>query len=405
MKPAHLLLSALALLIATPALAWMPTQSGQEFPWQDEKVFQSCGQVCLLHKANETLSLQAVYILRKIAALQKDSSRVKTELAGYCDTVTTPAESDGDCLKRYIRSQISYLSDIRAAIIQNASHAEELRSTVKMYDVYGNEVARAPLPKPVFESHYDDGKAPQVPYVATIDDLRRDYGKLARQAAPEAIRYTERVTEAPEMQRFDAPPSIDQFVKFKEISRDPGNPAAGTFLVAQTDALGRPVPDLVRYKAAMDEWKKTVPSGTDTEGQIAADDRKVFRQNELKRGGIVRAIAFDQDLSPDLRKAYNEARGLVVASARNALVAGGVTAGRFAPTLAFGAAGARATDSRMPASLVDGSDPSAQLGTVTGYENPPPAAVVPGSRESYFTVTLGPQEIDRAIQNLKGDAY
>src|ERR1043165_5182638 len=94
-----ILLSAAAALLAPVAPAFavsggIPNEYHAELPWTDSKTYRPCGVGCLYEKANENISLEALYILRKIEFLRTASdTEVQNNLAGFCFS----GESGRDC--------------------------------------------------------------------------------------------------------------------------------------------------------------------------------------------------------------------------------------------------------------------------------------------------------------------
>lgn len=247
-----------------------PAKASGSSQWDDQKSFVDCGQSCLYQKANENLSLQALYLVQKIGALkdlkdQGKDSAILNNLQGFC----LQGEVGADCFNRYKRLQVFALQKIRAAMVQNADAAARLRS-------------EAPVVS------YGDGKTrkPQVPYVVTYEDLKKEYAELQRLGGED---YRQWADSRP------FKPSKDDFVKFKTIYRDPENPKAGTLQIVERDASGNVAYDDAAYQRALKNYENQMEGQNGDLSKVRAGKGNQLKGNDVeKNSGSVSVGAFKE---------------------------------------------------------------------------------------------------------------
>ncbi len=220
-----------------------PTAQAQanKFPWQDSK-FEDCGQSCLYGKATEMTSVQALYLTNILMAAKaaSDLDGLNRIAKNFC----LPGEVYQDCKKRFLFAGIISLRKMGYSINKNGE-AAALLSNRK--DIPGKGPVGDPMAA-TFERLKAAGepdKKGQLPYIATIDDLQKEYDRARSTVTEDYHKWLDSIPREP---------SKDEFVKFKEIPRDPSNPAAGTFTVPEKDALGKPKIDEAKYQAAKTKY-------------------------------------------------------------------------------------------------------------------------------------------------------
>ena len=131
------LVSTLAVPVyAGPKEEQMATQVAvSQLPWNDQKSFQDCGQVCALEKGSQNLSMQALYLLQRISDLRDiyrvgGYPQVSSELASYCPNVSGTNAQDNArvCLEQYISIQTYSIRAIRTELIKNKLAVESYKS-------------------------------------------------------------------------------------------------------------------------------------------------------------------------------------------------------------------------------------------------------------------------------------
>jgi hypothetical protein len=332
----------------------------ENFPWQAPD-FEDCGQACLYHKANENVSLQAVYVLRKIAILQDNPQKARENLPGFCKEF----EQDESCVKRYLRVQIPRLRRMRTALVLNSDSAAKLKS---------------PRQKAVFEQgDRTDGKLPQVPYVSSYEDLKKEHAKMRGLISEEFRRFADSVSR---------PPARDEFIQFREIDRDPEDPRSGKMVVAVTGPDGRHAIDERAYLAALKDYEQ--------HAQTAIDDRKALLENlpevaKLDRlPGAPRSL--DARTADESRQAFTEARGTIIDTANRVLKRSGVVADTK-PSAELSFNGPKVA--RSPANKQK----------YTGKEKVHAVKRLKEGRRDFYTVVLAPEDLEAEVHRLEGERY
>lgn len=240
--------TALALSLSARADDGMGTQAPPpQFSFTNPDQYQECGQACLYQKANENLSLQALYTIQKLQRIRDSIMNSQTspleaeqavhEIQPYClDYFPSRNPQHGDsgfddnakkCLYRYIEVQAPLLRQMRKAIVQNEDHAALLQSKAAIIE------SRNPPP----------ARRPQTPYLPTLAELD---AQQKRDASYEG--HLERLTTNEYKKWIDdavpKPPSCEsEFPITRPMPRDPSNPSAGSFTVIERDKNGMPKVD------------------------------------------------------------------------------------------------------------------------------------------------------------------
>ena len=291
--------------------------------WADSSQYDSCGQSCLYQKGNENISLQALYLVKKItnmsAILQgnetgsdnPNAAAVLNELqSDYCpeeDKTDTAAASR--CLKRYIQTQLPVLRSIRSSLAKNE-------------DMQGQLLA-APGGRGTFSVLQDSkapSKRPQTPSFAKEDELlTTDEGQKHLQMLA-SEQYQNWVSD---IQR-NAPNPKD-FVLTTEVPRDPTDPKSEKITRIVRDGRGNPVPDGKAYAKAKldyDNGVKGINGGTGLanhngmDAVMKSDAFKQLQKNKTNLDFQDNTVAYTKAKQPVLTKiddvAFREARNQAV---------------------------------------------------------------------------------------------
>lgn len=280
--------------ISSNSFAGSTASSGQTAPqpgptsWKDPK-FETCGFDCLYQKANENLGLQAKYMAQKLVELEGlgDDSVRRSVLGEFCFA----NESNSACYDRYKKLQIYALKKVHSAMVQNYDSAAKVSNQSGSKDFHRTYVEGQ-------TNGNAQKKEPQSPYVITWEDLQKEYAALRDKGSRNFQEFAD---------KMPFKPSPEDFVKYEEKPRDPGNPAAGTILVISREKDGKIAIDEAKYKDALDRYEKRM--------------KDVLRDMELakpQRGQKVSNKSDPADLqsatSPLNKEVFTEARKIIVES-------------------------------------------------------------------------------------------
>ncbi len=271
-------------------------------PWTDS-AFRSCGVSCTYEKANENLSLEALYILKKLETLKSAGDlTIENNLAEFC-LPTEPNQKAAQsraraCYERYLRVQVGILKRIRTAIVANSDMAGALR-TQKLRP----EDAAIPVVS-VEPSDAATPKLSQVPYLPTTEDLQAEYRRGRAITSPEYERWARSIPREP---------ARDDFVKFREIPRDAENPEGEKIVIVDTNPDGAPRYDEAAFQAALTRYR---------------EDKRIYDQDlegmlGYRPSGTRPPEMNDSVVAAESKAAFNQARGVMVMTTNRALVQGG----------------------------------------------------------------------------------
>lgn len=363
-----------SVLAADPSQPGQPSQPGLKgdarpgLPWTDS-AFRSCGVACTYEKANENLSLEALYILKKLAALKNASdfrTTIQNNLAEFCLS-TEPNQKSGQsreraCYERYLRVQVGILKRIRTAIVANSDMAGALR-TQKVRP----EDATVPVVS-VEPSDAETPRIPQVPYLPTYEDLQEEYRRGRALTSPEYERWAKSVPREP---------ARDDFVKFREIPRDPENPEGEKMVIVDSNRDGTPKYDDVAFQAALARYREDKAIyDRDLEGMLGYRV-PATRPPEMN----------DSVVAAESKTAFNHARGVMVVTTNRALVQGGAVPREMSFTSAGRASGS--------STVTPTSDAQAAF---DGAERVRPVQPTTQGRDVY--VAAAPADLDTEIGKL-----
>lgn len=250
----------------------------------------TCGMACRYHRANDNLTLQALYLVTKIqkveAELQRDSESMaaRTALGGFCKT---SSEDLGDCFSRYKVFQRVALLDIRQAIGKN----EDMIAQLTLGRKSDGSVEGTAL---TFNSGEDATYFPDIP---TLAELEAAYlkGKLK----PAGSKYSRS-----EIQKWSQELVIN-------------NPKEKYFQFTPKPVVGNPYQDektsysLYMKNPATGEDKKAVQLYRDSEKTVkefAKDEKKEIADNETKVITPTKKLKDDDAVS---YQAFTQARSVV----------------------------------------------------------------------------------------------
>ena len=279
--------SLIVLLSSAPALAVTPD------PF--------CNPACALQKANDNLTLQIRYLITKIDTLKaslaaQDDTAVLDNLGDFCFTSTN--EGAAECLARYQRFQVIALERMKNAVSQNQNSLATLK--YKAESVESNQRSLDTLP-----------------VVPTLAEMQANFQKTSkkREKAEDFSKW------ARDMSR---PPSMDDFVQFKEIPRDPDNKAAGMLTVVRTDPQG-----LADQKKAYDAAVATYKQGL---GKQMQDDVVHINTNIGTGNQKITSLTItkpNDTTTKESQQSYKDARmDIIRAFAAKEVTVGGAVPGR-----------------------------------------------------------------------------
>jgi hypothetical protein len=289
------------------------TETEKQLPWTNKKDYQDCGMSCLYEKGNENLSLQAMYIMNKIEALEGavragNHSEAFERLGRYCTeeerNATKPDATA--CMSRYAREQILVLRKIELAVATNAVNAGRFKNGPEL------DVKAGP---PIFSMLQDPDaktpKMPQTPYVPKFNELVDQYKRETATLTDLMSADYERWSSA----RY-AKPQQDDYVVMQEVNRDPANKKSGSLMVVKKTKDGKPIKDLQAYRNAHNRWdqmQKTYKKDMENALKAARERRSKQRTMELD------TVAMNKN-----REIFGDARQPIVQAANKQAKAAGI---------------------------------------------------------------------------------
>lgn len=259
---------------------------------------EDCNQYCLYQKANETIGIQAIYLLQKLGNLKAgvahmDEDEFRKQVPGFC----LKGEAKDDCWKRYRDLQVVHLYKMRSAMIQNGEAAAQLSSNLENGKTRKNG---ATFYRPSSEGRKAKGDPS---YVVTFEDLQKESTRLQFLSGNDFQRWASRLPREP---------SKDDFIRMKEIPRDPGNPEAGTFLIVDRDSDGKFRYDEKRYEAAVKGYRE----------EMAQHYRRMGADMAMPADSAPKN--FKAALGPNDKEYFRESRAQYVSSISSLAKAGGI---------------------------------------------------------------------------------
>jgi hypothetical protein len=280
-----------------------------------EKTEASCGMACRYHRANDNLTLQALYLITKMKKIDEalgngEETRAKTALGGFCTDSGEEAEA---CFDRYKAFQRVALLQIRQAIGKNEEMIARLTSGRKNDGtVEGDTVS--------FGANADPEA--YVPEVPTVSELEKAYldGKLK----PTGSKYSAAEIQKWSVELVGIAPNGQRFLEFNKKTVD-GNPHQAEktkyqlHMIAR-DGSGAANTDAAAVKAVQGS-QKAIKEVADNQVQLGVDAKVIGPKD----------IARDDSVS---HSALKEARSILNSRIAGALAKDGASrapAGKSAP--------------------------------------------------------------------------
>ncbi len=236
---------------------------------------QSCGQECLLKRANENLLLQSAYTILKYRRLEElpDNAARARELGAYCGT----GEASSACYDRYVREARRILPELRGSASRNLDTIETLRGQ-------GTQSMTRSAPP-------SGTPAAVLPYLPSFDQMRTQY---QRNGATEGRALEENLAA------IGRAPRLTDFPKMKEEEID-----GRKRRFPERGANGQVVYDQERFEAALRTWERT------QRDRAQADQQRTLEAatREAKTPRPRREL--NDRISTTDREAFLEARDLV----------------------------------------------------------------------------------------------
>ncbi|MGK5083797.1 hypothetical protein WDW37_10885 [Bdellovibrionota bacterium FG-1] len=249
-------------------------------PWYDPND-PMCKQGCTYDKANEGLLLLAKYTATKYEdvkqAMNSANPNQKDEalkaMGDFCRNTTDPT----NCWPRYSRYTLLYLNQIRLRVTENeTAHAQLNSKRVEKgpgAKTWGDDIPEIETKKP--EGYSPKPKLPNFPTYNELIVIRKEQIKTQnRMSAGITPQFAEWLKSYP------TSPSEDDFVRTKEILRDPGRPEAGTFTVVMTGPDGKIVRDKAKFALAKKAYDEEAKRFNLEDGEkLLTDDRDKMAQS------------------------------------------------------------------------------------------------------------------------------
>ncbi|MEO5971351.1 MAG: hypothetical protein ABIQ95_15605 [Bdellovibrionia bacterium] len=354
--------------------------------------YEKCGLDCHYQKANENISLQANYILKKIEFLGYPSiyasDEAKIELLG---SFYKSGEDLDECIARYVRMNRFWFVKVRSALGKNEESYSELHCVKMSPDgktcleeggvASSYELPISDGPGLVKNQVPEKAKMAQATYFSNYDQLRQqpDSAQLAS--------VQDGVLNSTTAKNYK--PDKNDFIRFKKIAK----PSGGVIEVPET---GQNRYDEPAYQRAMAAWGKEEGKGefyqdaADTIGkrkdfgQLRIQDKLNFKNDNSKNG------------SSPARLIFNEARGQYIDQV-NSFVS---QQGAFNSTSsAINFKGSK--QSINPKSVISKQPQKPAPAWHTGYEevNVP---IGNGSREQIYYGTFSPNTLTGTVTPVPG---
>jgi hypothetical protein len=257
---------------------------------QNDNEFEHCDNECMYHQANENISLQLEFILKKLQLLEELQKKIddknsdmdeKNEakasmldlLGSFCrfknkETVdpetnkSVKAESGPECFQRWKKVNEFWILKARTALGKNNSSAAQFNGggvvcqgdDCKMAPSNATAVQRGSISNTQPNSPEGPGGSTSVPqkfgqgaYFMKAQELAKQKGSSLLGNVKDSRGWEDFITTQME-------PQHDDFIKFKTIQRDPNNPSMGTLEVPVLGPDGKPAYDDQAYEKAHKAW-------------------------------------------------------------------------------------------------------------------------------------------------------
>ena len=401
--------------------------AGGSYPaWTDSNQYVECGQDCLYQKANENVTAQSLYLVKKMENLQDvliggdfgntdNYTHLVRELQLYCpDTDASKATKDQAslCYKRYVQTQIPILRALKATLVKNEDMTARLKTDQGMFGSGAGKSA-------AFQDATPGVRKAQTPEFSREDEL------LTTKAGQERLSYLSNTAYqkwAAEVSKLS--PKQEDFPKTELVIKDPNDPTSMKVSRIIRDKYGVPVPDMNAFSKADAEFKKNVlgvdPKGDLNMARVAASSKKakssVGAVDNLNTWAVGQK---GQGLKPTVSQldetSYHQARNLAVESEAK-LFARGVMRTKEFPGAPRKPASTKDKTATPPVPGAPGSQAAntdSSLGTASSYSYDQIVKAVPeatarpipaGNTNAVYSVTLSPDELETRIEAFQKHA-
>jgi hypothetical protein len=275
----------ISFLFLSPLMA-SASDAGDAFQWQ-APMYQECGQSCHYKKANEVISVDVLYSSEKVQKLRNASdAEILENLGKFC----FQGEGAQRCFDRYREIVSLHFRKAAGAIERNTSNADALYNAKKSV---------------IAVDHAQAAGKPQITILPTSEELNKKYqSKLAKLRGLIRNDYNKIVNVHK--------PSIDEYMKFRKIPRDPEDPKSEMMSVPDT-SCGQPMCyDMAAFKKASAEYESS-RDVMQAEIGVSTTPTEEYRSPAKIDDASVGAVSV---------KAYKDARDLVVKTAIKAAKSG-----------------------------------------------------------------------------------
>jgi hypothetical protein len=232
--------------------------------WTDTTQYDDCGQNCLYDHANENLTLQATYMIKKSENLIEifgDGSdtvangKIVDELKLYCpnNAGNSDQNSAQQCLSAYLTVQASKLRQIKTLMGKNEDNTARLKSQVTVLGKSSISTGHTDnAHSTAFQDSTQGIRKAQIPQFMKEDALVKTAGtpneemELQRTAGEKYNQW--------EQANFKTPPQLTDY-PVPEVVADPNNPKSEPITRIKRNPDGTPVYDKKAYLAALASYK------------------------------------------------------------------------------------------------------------------------------------------------------
>ena len=245
---------------------------------------EDCGVACRYRKANDNLTLQVLYSMNKLKAVQEahknnNESDVFKALDGFCTTDEVSNQKSGECVTRYEKFQGMALLRLRQAMGANEDVIARLTSRRLEDGTFSQDGDMVYTPD-VAETAY-------TPDVPTLKDLENEFKKSGIVKTPKS--YTKSEMKKWSEQLVLQKPTKD-FVEFKKetVVANPKSPNSGKLAIVNRDQNRNELVDKrveKKYREFEKDYKESLDSANTVTGDVLIKDHKASSPEDLKRMG------------------------------------------------------------------------------------------------------------------------
>lgn len=295
---------------ATAVINATPGNVGNAHQVLEDPNYTECGMECLYLKANNNITLQALFVKEKsdrIIETDQNSTdpgreqKLKKLLGNFC----ADSETIEDCKDRYLRLNKFWLVKARASIGKNQESSVNLKCV--KFDQSGRCIERSAAPAISRLSDMNDpkdsrdSKLIQIPHFSKFKDLKKQGDQMLqnRIANVKDTKETKNWAEG-------FMPRIEDFIKFKTIPRDPTPGMEGLGGMEVPEMVGdKYVYDQKAYDIALKAWNEYY---NNAKPAFDASSSKLKARNQENRDKLKQDKGTQDDMTSD-GFIYNQARG------------------------------------------------------------------------------------------------